>query len=122
MQQNSTAKKYTPVITSRFFNFCRYYGLDCQDAEDASQEAFIKFFRNVHSFKQDKAFKPWFFKLVYHKVLDQYRELKKHRFSEIETIEEMPENNDENSSEKFQIQDYWKSIILELPEKLKQSW
>lgn len=47
-----------------------------QDALDLSQEAFIKAFRNVKRFDTEKAFFPWFYKLMKNLCLDY---LKKQR-------------------------------------------
>lgn len=119
----SAARQYSEEIYSRYFkqvfNFCRYYGLCHNDAEDVAQESFVKFFRNIHSFHIDKKFKPWFFKLVYNKIRDKYQELKKNRFNDLDSVLDMAGNEDENISEKFQIRDYLNGIINELPEKLK---
>ncbi len=44
-----------------------------QDAEDASQEAFLKAFRNLERFDPRKPFKNWFYALLSHHCLDELR-------------------------------------------------
>jgi RNA polymerase sigma-70 factor (ECF subfamily) len=47
-----------------------------EDAQDASQEAFIQAFRNLGQFDIGRNFKPWLFAILYRRCLDR---LKKHR-------------------------------------------
>ena len=48
-----------------------------QDALDLSQEAFIKAFRKIKRFDTEKAFFPWFYKLMKNLCLDYLRKKKK---------------------------------------------
>ncbi|MDH4272026.1 MAG: RNA polymerase sigma factor [Candidatus Aminicenantes bacterium] len=52
-----------------------------QDAEDASQEAFLRAFRNLERFDLRKTFKNWFYTLLSRLCLDQVRRRRRfHRF------------------------------------------
>lgn len=44
-----------------------------EDAEDIVQEAFLKCFHNLHSFKGDAKFSTWLYRIVYHSALDAVR-------------------------------------------------
>ncbi len=60
-----------------------------QDAEDASQEAFLRAFRSLDKFDPQKNFKSWFFAVLTHLCLDQIRRRKRHlRFIDRLRIEE----------------------------------
>ena len=50
-----------------------------QDAEDASQEAFLRAFRSLEGFDRQRKFKNWFFALLSHLCLDQIRKSKRQR-------------------------------------------
>lgn len=43
------------------------------DAEDATQEVFIKVYKNLHSFKIDKQFSPWLYKIATNTAYDLLR-------------------------------------------------
>lgn len=58
------------------------------DAEDAAQEAFVRVFRKIHTFRGEAALSTWLYRLTTNTVLMHLREGKKHR--EI-TAEQLPE-------------------------------
>lgn len=52
-----------------------------QDAEDATQEAFLRAFRSLDGFDQQKSFKNWFLALLSHFCLDLIRKRRRlHRY------------------------------------------
>lgn len=75
-----------------------------QDAEDIVQEAFVKAFHNLHSFRQSSKFSTWFYRIVYNNAINTTRtavfntELVDYQtadmgnaYSDIDTIEQMAE-------------------------------
>jgi len=50
-----------------------------QDAEDASQDAFIQVYRNLEKFDFQRSFPNWFYSILYKRCLDRLR--KRSRFS-----------------------------------------
>jgi RNA polymerase sigma-70 factor (ECF subfamily) len=50
-----------------------------QDAEDASQDAFIQVYKNLDKFDFQKSFPNWFYSILYKRCLDRLR--KRKRFS-----------------------------------------
>jgi len=44
-----------------------------QDAEDIVQNAFVKAFHNLHTFKSDSKFSTWFYRIVYNTALTEIR-------------------------------------------------
>lgn len=122
---NDVVKQYFQEIYNRFYfqcyNISRYYGLKRNDAEDAVQESFIKFFKNVKSFDIKRPFKPWFFKIVLNCIRDKYRDLIKHTYTEIEKIENLESKDQEIFLDEFHMRDVFHGIIIKLPEKLKSA-
>ena len=48
-----------------------------EDAEEAAQDAFIRAYRSLDSFKGGAAFKTWFFRIVYTTAISKVRSAKK---------------------------------------------
>ncbi|QLE00441.1 RNA polymerase sigma factor [Galbibacter sp. BG1] len=53
-----------------------------EEAEDTVQEAFLKCFHSLHSFKGDSKFSTWFYRIVYRKALDKVRKNSRQVFTE----------------------------------------
>ena len=50
-----------------------------EDALDAAQDAFVKVFRNVQSFKGDSSFYTWFYRIVVNVCIDRCRKAKRRK-------------------------------------------
>ncbi len=74
-----------------------------QDAYDASQEVFLKLYKNLHSFKFDSSFATWLHRIAVNTCIDEYRKKKKHLQQAAFSFDEPLEN--ESSSIKRQIKD-----------------
>jgi RNA polymerase sigma-70 factor (ECF subfamily) len=64
----------------------RYVGSG-QDAEDVTQETFVKVWRNLKKFDQQKSFKTWIFSIAKNTALDFLKKKKAIPFSEFENEE-----------------------------------
>jgi RNA polymerase sigma-70 factor (ECF subfamily) len=51
---------------------CRICG-NRQDAEDIVQDAFVKAFHNLHTFRSDSKFSTWFYRIVYNTAITAIR-------------------------------------------------
>lgn len=60
-----------------------------EDAEDISQEALIKVFKNINSFNMQSTFKVWLYRIVMNTCLDHKRKKKLSTYS----IDKQSENN-----------------------------
>ena len=65
-----------------------------EDAEEAAQDAFIKAYRSLESFKGDATFKTWFFRIVYTTAISKVRgkqnyqvSIEDHQLSDRELVE-----------------------------------
>lgn len=55
------------------YNYCLRMLRNREDAEDISQEVFIKAYRNVTSFEGRSSFSTWIYKIAYNTVVDYTR-------------------------------------------------
>lgn len=76
-------KRYLKSI----YNFVYRYIGDKQEAEDITQEVFIKVWRNLKKFDKDKKFKTWVFSIAKNICIDTLRKKKAVPFSEFENKE-----------------------------------
>ncbi len=54
-----------------------------EDAKDATQEAFMKAYRSLHTFRPGAKFSTWIFSIAYHACCDRLERRKKQSFDEI---------------------------------------
>lgn len=81
-------KKTLELLVKRYlkpiYSFvCRYVG-NAQDAEDITQEVFIKVWQNFKKFDQQKSFKTWIFAIAKNASIDFFRKKKTIPFSVFE--------------------------------------
>lgn len=91
-----------------------------EDAEEISQDTFIKVFKNLKKFKGDSKFSTWLYRIAYHTSLDTYKKNKKEKntyqineisFNKIQEVESILEGIERK--ERTKIMD---SCLLKLPE------
>lgn len=49
-----------------------------EEAEEVSQDTFIKAFKNLSKFKGDSKFSTWLYRITYHNCLDRFKKNEKH--------------------------------------------
>ena len=87
------------------------------EAEDAVQEAFVKFWKNAHRYERGKAlFTTWFYRIVVNQCLDKKRQRRLLSLPEhYDAVDEGP-GPDEALREK-QLAEYINSVLKQLPER-----
>jgi RNA polymerase sigma-70 factor (ECF subfamily) len=111
--QRAQIKLYDLFCEAMFFISCRYLKNE-EEAKDAMQDAFLKAFLNLESYKDDLSFGSWLKKIVINTCIDTLKKKK------IETISldnyplEVLDDNDWNFDAKID-----KKEIIEAIEKLK---
>ncbi len=60
----------------RIYNYCYRMTNNREDAEDLSQEIFIKVYKNLNSFKGKSSFSTWIYRIAYNTCIDKYRKKK----------------------------------------------
>jgi len=98
---------------SQIFNFLRHFTRNPQDAEDLTQETFIKAYRSLHHYTPSLAFAPWLFVIARRTAASHFRSA--------DHFEELPldsEAADENPATVLERRDEQKSL-WKLVRKLK---
>lgn len=97
-------------IVSRYMKTAYYIALgfvhNQQDALDISQEAFIKAFRGIKSFDEEKPFFPWFYKLMKNLCIDHLKRTSRIREVPIDGIQVLDEEKEDREMKKA----LWKGI------------
>ena len=90
------------------FRFLIYFTGNQNDAEDLTQEVFIRVLKNLHRFKSDYNLKTWIFSIAKHVAVDHYRRkrlisvFKEGFFTRLESNGKKPDEEVEiNEMEKF---------------------
>lgn len=65
-------KKYLKQV----YNFIYRYVNNSTDAEDIAQEVFVKMWKNLKKFDQNKSFKPWLFTIAKNTCFDFFKKKK----------------------------------------------
>lgn len=69
------------------YSFVYRYVESAQDAQDITQEVFVKVWRNLKKFDQEKSFKTWIFSIAKNAAIDFLRKKKPIPFSKFENEE-----------------------------------
>ena len=79
------------------------------DAEDLTQEIFIKMSKNLNSLKDPSRFKAWLYSVALNRVKDFYRKKKLLSFFSTTTIDEKAEQLDESNtgSDRIMGKEFW---------------
>ncbi len=111
-QRNEDVEECFRTIVSRYKNplisFMYRYTLDIKTAEDLSQEAFIRVFRNISKLDADRNFSTWLFTIAYNLVKDEYKRRTRHPEvpSEFDAVSDLerPESDFESKDMKDMVQ------------------
>lgn len=74
--KNGETFLYNEIIQmyqKQIFHYCYRMLRNKQDAEDATQEVFLKSFQNLESYQYDSSFSAWLYKIAYHYCLNKKR-------------------------------------------------
>jgi len=77
-------KKHTKVV----YNFIRSMVGNSDDAEDITQEVFIKVWKNIRKYKLGQNFKTWLFSIAKNSTIDFLRKRKALNFSDMENTDD----------------------------------
>ena len=111
-------EKLVTLFQEKIFQMVYYRTFSQMDAEDLTQEIFLKAFRNIHNLKEVHYFKSWLFRIAVNRVRDFKR--KKQVFAFI-GIDNSGQGCDEVEREMYETpcvdnnllkQEFWESIGL----------
>jgi RNA polymerase sigma-70 factor (ECF subfamily) len=72
--------------TNHIFNFIHQYLPQKENAEDATQDTFLKTWKYISKFNQGQRFLPWLFTIARNTALDQIKKKHTMTFSELESL------------------------------------
>ena len=109
------------LYEKRIFNFLWQLVGNSHDAEDLTQETFLKVYQNIHRFKSSHAFSTWLFTIAKRTAFNHFRAAK--RYQELSGEEEadlddpsvLLEQKDENAS-------LWKLAKALRPDQYEALW
>lgn len=84
-------KTALPILINRhlktIYNFCYRLVNNVQDAEDVTQETFVKAWRNLKKYRRGENFRAWLFAIARNTAIDLLRKKKQLDFSDFEDAE-----------------------------------
>lgn len=111
LAQNYLFKKYSPKV----FYICRKYSKSYEDAQDSFQEAFIKIYKYISSYRGTGSFEGWVSKIAKTTSVKKYSNLRSKKEIILNIPEEFPENFESPSVfNKLEIK-HVNSIVETLP-------
>ena len=111
-------RKYLKPIYGYVFRFVQ----NQQDAEDLTQEIFLKMWRNLKKFKKGKSFKSWLFKIAKNTCFDFLRKKKRDLALNLENLDILADFAPSliEEVEKENLIEKLKKEIEKLPYKMKE--
>ncbi|MBI2843487.1 MAG: sigma-70 family RNA polymerase sigma factor [Armatimonadetes bacterium] len=111
----------------RVFNFAYRMAGNYDDANDVAQEAFIRVFNSINTFRGDANFTTWLYRIVTNVYLDERKRQKSHLHTSLEDYVELDENTvtrqiedgrptPDHVIERIERDDLLHSAIQELPD------
>lgn len=77
----------------RVFNFAFRIAGNYDDASDVVQEAFIRVYSSIGTFREDATFSTWIYRIVTNVYLDERKKSKSHRQTSLDDFIELDENS-----------------------------
>ena len=109
------SEKFFVEIVNRYlrpvYNFVRRYGGDEKDAEEISQESFVKLWKNIRKYRKGEKFKTWFFTIARNTAIDLLRKKRHVVFSAFDS-----ENGSNILEDTLESQEVMADKIFELSE------
>ena len=110
---SSLVTGYLPRLYVVAYSFLR----NVDDAADACQETFLKVYRNLYRFDEDRSFYPWIYRILKNVCLNQLKK-RKRAFNESDGVEELPSHY--KAPEKLLMEKEDVSALLEAIKRLPE--
>lgn len=79
-------RRFQEMLYKRYYGFamsvCLRYTPGREDALEVMNDAFMKVFARIESFKEDAPFRSWFRRILVNTALDHYRTTRRHHFQQ----------------------------------------
>jgi len=96
----------------------RSMGASRDDAEDIAQEAFLKIFRYIGSYRSDQTFKAYFYRIVMNAARDHLSKMRPAGTTTLEGMDEIPAEPDRRAA--FEDVELLRSALSELPQRERE--
>lgn len=77
----------------RVFNFAYGIAGNQDDANDVAQEAFVRVFNSIQTFRGDANFTTWIYRIITNVYLDERKKSKSHRLTSLDDFIDLEENS-----------------------------
>ena len=91
------------------YHFSLYFSSNQQDAEDITQETFLKALRNSHMLRDRTRAKYWLLSIARHTAIDHLRK-KKLKSALPELLEKITKNNEDSLDDHILVKEQWQEI------------
>ena len=81
----SAFEKLISLYEKKIYNYCYRMTNNREDAEDLTQDVFIKVYRNLKNFKGNSKFSTWIYRIAYNACVDKHRKKKKIQFFSLDS-------------------------------------
>lgn len=105
--------------SDRIFKTCLAYVQSVPDAEDITQEVFIKAFESIQNFKGDSKLSSWLIRIAINLSLNYLRDNKK-RLNQLDVSEIELSNDSEDTQKKKEVKKAVRYAVFKLPEKQRK--
>ena len=119
-------EKALEVLISKYlkpiYNFIFGYVQNQQDAEDLTQETFLKVWRNLKKFKKEKNFQSWLWTIARNTCFDFLRKKRRSQVWYLEDLSSLPDSRSlpYEAFEKEGLKEKLEEAIKSLPFKMRQ--
>jgi RNA polymerase sigma-70 factor (ECF subfamily) len=106
---------------NKIYNLCCYMLRDRNDAQDATQDVFLKAYRGLRDFRPESSLYTWLYRIALNTCLDYKRKLRREVFRNESLTENLHSNEPypEKLYESKEIADSIRLALQKLPEKLR---
>jgi RNA polymerase sigma-70 factor, ECF subfamily len=109
------------IYQDRIYNLCAYMLNDSDEARDASQDAFIKAYKNLDRFKPDASFYTWLYRIAVNTCLDYGKRSYPKPLEKASALEDIPTPaaSPEELYQSKEIASALQSALQRIPEKYR---
>lgn len=109
------------LFNKKIYLFCLKYGLAKDDAEEITQEVFVKLWLNRTSLDSDKSFNSYLYKIGKNIIIDEFKKkIKTQATQEYQMSLIIPWNNVEESMDYMDLKNLMDETLLDLPERRRE--
>ena len=98
-------EKLVSLYGKKIYNYCYRMTGNKEDAEDISQDVFVKSYRSLNGFKRNSQFSTWIYRIAYNACIDHHRKKKVVTVSITRSDEDNGKQDNEIVSESLSLEE-----------------